>query len=113
MLLDAMEAGTESITATPELEPEEIADIVKIFKALADKSRLQIISNLAEDRRLCVSDIANQLDMSVSNVSHHLGKLEDLGFVSYEKEGKEVYYHLDDECVRDILWRARDHVCGL
>lgn len=108
-----MEPRTESITAAPELEPKEITDIVKIFKALADKSRLQIINNLAEDQSLCVSDIADRLGMSVSNVSHHLGKLEDLGFVSYDKQGKEVYYYLDDECIRDILWRARDHVCGL
>lgn len=113
MLVKTLEPRTESITAAPELEPEEITEIVKIFKALADSSRLQIINTLAEDRRLCVSDIAEQLEMSVSNVSHHLGKLDDLDFVSYKKQGKEVYYRLDDECIRDILWRARDHVCGL
>jgi len=90
----------------------DLEALVKIFKALSDQSRLRIIALLAEDRRRSVSEVANELGMSISSVSHHLSILGNLGFVGKKRNGKQVYHSLDDQCVRDILKRAIEHVSG-
>ena len=94
------------------LKDEDVNGIVNIFKALADETRVRIISLLTERESICVSDIANELEMTVTSVSHQLSKLKDLGFVAKEKSGKNAYYHLDDDCIRSILRRAEEHVSG-
>lgn len=94
------------------LQESEINDVVRIFKALADGTRVKIISMLTQQKSHCVSAIAKNLDLTISNVSHQLSKLEDLKFVKRTKVGKNVYYNLDDDCIRNILGRARDHVAG-
>ena len=86
--------------------------LVRIFKALSDQSRLRIIAILAEDKRRNVSEIASDLGMSISSVSHHLSILGNLGFVGKKRNGKQIYHSLDDQCVRDILKRAIEHVSG-
>jgi DNA-binding transcriptional ArsR family regulator len=91
---------------------DNLEALVRIFKALSDQSRLRIIATLAEDRKRNVSEIANELGMSISSVSHHLSILGNLGFVGKKRNGKQVYHSLDDQCVRDILKRAIEHVSG-
>ena len=61
---------------------------------------------------LSVSDIARDTDLEISLVSHHLKTLKLLGFVKPRKQGKNVYYSIDDDCIIDILERAKDHVAG-
>jgi len=91
---------------------DNLKALVRIFKALSDQSRLRIIAILAEDRKRNVSEIANALGMSISSVSHHLSILGNLGFAGKKRSGKQVYHSLDDQCVRDILKRAIEHVSG-
>ena len=91
---------------------DDLEALVRIFKALSDQSRLRIIATLAENRRQNVSEIANELGMSISSVSHHLSILGNLGFVGKKRNGKQIYHSLDDQCVRDILNRAIEHVSG-
>ncbi len=93
-------------------DSNDLEALVRIFKALSDQSRLRIIAILAEDRRRSVSEIANELGMSISSVSHHLSILGNLGFVRKKRNGKQVYHSLDDQCVRDILKRAIEQVSG-
>jgi DNA-binding transcriptional ArsR family regulator len=50
--------------------------------------------------------------MPISRVSHHLSTLKKLGFVRSKQEGKQVFYFIDDDCITDIMKRARDHVAG-
>ena len=88
----------------------DLEALVRIFKALSDQSRLRIIAMLAEDKNRSVSEIAIELGMSISSVSHHLSILGNLGFVGRNRNGKQVYHSLDDQCVRDILKRAIEHV---
>ena len=90
----------------------EIQEITTIFKALADESRLRIILALTHRKKLCVSEIADLLGMSISSVSHHISKLEYLGFVEHQRIGKHVYHELSDKCIVDILRRAKTHVHG-
>ncbi len=93
-------------------DTNDLEALVRIFKALSDQSSLRVIAILAEDRRRSVSEIANELGMSISSVSHHLSILGNLGFVGKKRDGKQVYHSLDDQCVRDILKRAIEHVSG-
>jgi DNA-binding transcriptional ArsR family regulator len=91
---------------------DEIEKVVTMFKALSDPTRLQVISVLTKNKQLCVSDIAELLKMSISRVSHHLSMLEKLGFTRHKHEGKKVYYSIDDDCILDIMARAKEHVRG-
>jgi DNA-binding transcriptional ArsR family regulator len=95
-----------------EIEDNELDDVIDIFRALSDHSRVRIISTLTRRESLCVSDIAESLEMPISRVSHHLSTLKMLGFVKSKQDGKQVFYSLDDDCITDIMKRARDHVAG-
>jgi ArsR family transcriptional regulator len=83
--------------------------LAELFKALADPSRVRIISALTYTE-LCVHDLAAALDMSQSAVSHQLRSLREMRLVRYRKEGRHVYYQLDDEHIRDLFRRGLEHV---
>ncbi len=80
-----------------------------IFKVLGDPTRLRIVSALGV-KELCVCDIANLVEMSVSAVSHQLRILRNLKLVKHRKEGKMVYYSLDDNCVETLLKEGLKHI---
>ncbi|GAB4183427.1 MAG: hypothetical protein Kow00108_20500 [Calditrichia bacterium] len=81
-------------------------DLTKIFKALSDKNRLQILKML-EIRPLCVCEITELLHLATSTVSKHLSILRDAGFIEDYKDGKWVYYKLivspSDYKIRQIM----------
>ena len=79
------------------------------FKALADPTRLLILTLLFNGER-GVGDIADHLAVSQSAVSHQLRLLRSLDIVRYRKEGREVFYDLADDHVRDILMRTFEHI---
>jgi DNA-binding transcriptional ArsR family regulator len=83
--------------------------LAELFKALADPSRVRIISALTHTE-LCVHDLAATLGMSQSAVSHQLRSLREMRLVRYRKEGRHVYYQLDDEHIRDLFRRGLEHV---
>lgn len=80
-----------------------------IFKVLGDASRLRIVYALAI-KELCVCDIAHLLGTSISAVSHQLRVLRNLKLVKHRKEGKMVYYSLDDECIETLLKEGLKHI---
>ncbi|MHA2378899.1 MAG: ArsR/SmtB family transcription factor [Candidatus Thorarchaeota archaeon] len=94
------------------LSASDTENLVRIFRALTDASRLRIVHLLMKVDRISVSDIASRLEQHMSGVSHHLRILRDLGFVKREREGKWIYHSLDDECIEDIMERALEHVGG-
>jgi DNA-binding transcriptional ArsR family regulator len=79
------------------------------FKALADPTRLKILALLFAGER-GVGEIADHLAVSQSAVSHQLRLLRGLDIVRYRKVGREVYYDLADDHVRDILVRTFEHI---
>jgi ArsR family transcriptional regulator len=85
------------------------ARLAETFQALSDPSRIRLISALFETE-LCVCDLAAVLTMSQSAVSHQLRSLRDLHLVKHRKEGRIVYYSIDDEHIRDLFQRGREHV---
>lgn len=85
-----------------------INELSETFKSLSDFTRLKILLSLAEDE-LCVCDIAALAGVSVSAISHQLRLLKNNRLVSHRKEGKMVYYSLDDEHINKIVNEATKH----
>ncbi|MDD5370802.1 MAG: metalloregulator ArsR/SmtB family transcription factor [Anaerolineaceae bacterium] len=79
------------------------------FQALADPTRVRMISALAA-AELCVCDLAAVLGMTQSAVSHQLKSMRDLRLVKSRKAGREVYYTLQDEHIRDLFERGLAHM---
>ncbi|NHI88591.1 MAG: ArsR family transcriptional regulator [Candidatus Thorarchaeota archaeon] len=112
MLCGKMTATKKASENQIEFKGDELNNVIAIFRALSDHSRVRIISALSNNENLCVSDIAELLEMPISRVSHHLSTLRMLGFVKSHQDGKQVFYTIDDDCITDIMKRARDHVAG-
>ncbi|MFZ4451448.1 ArsR/SmtB family transcription factor [Salibacterium aidingense] len=91
------------------IDNRRVERMAVMFKGLADKNRMKILLALAAEEELCVCDASNLLDASIASTSHHLRYLRKLGLVKYRKEGKLVYYSLDDSHVEDIVTLASHH----
>ncbi|SFJ79155.1 ArsR/SmtB family transcription factor [Thermoflavimicrobium dichotomicum] len=87
----------------------EVNGLSALFKALGDETRLKIAYALTLEKELCVCDIANILGSTVATASHHLRLLKHLGVAKSRKEGKLVFYSLDDDHVKDIIQIALEH----
>lgn len=88
----------------------ETRNLVPILKGLADETRLKIAYALTLEEELCVCDVAHILQSTVATASHHLRLLKNLGLAKSRKEGKLVFYSLDDEHVRQIIELAMEHM---
>ena len=91
------------------LDNEFITEISTFFKILGDNTRVKILFAL-DHNEMCVCDIANVLKMTKSSISHQLSYLKDLNIVKSRKSGKEVYYSLDDEHVKEVFEVAISHI---
>ncbi len=88
---------------------EKLYDVAELFKVFGDTTRIKIISALLESE-LCVCDIAELLNMSQSAISHQLRVLRQARLVKPRKEGKVVFYALDDEHVKMIFDQGLEHI---
>ena len=88
---------------------EAIYAMAESFKALADPTRLKILALILPGER-SVGNLADHLVVSQSAVSHQLRLFRSLNIVRYRKVGREVYYALADEHVRDIFLRTYEHI---
>ena len=88
---------------------EVIFDIAELFKVFGDTTRMRIICALRESE-LCVGDIASLTNTTISAISHKLRILKQAKLVKFRKEGKTVYYSLDDDHVLQIFEKGREHV---
>lgn len=85
------------------------ARLAELFKALSDPNRVRIISALSQ-AELCVYDLTLILGMSQSAVSHQLRSLREMRLVRHRREGRHIYYQLDDEHIRDLFQRSLEHI---
>ena len=76
--------------------------IAEFYKALGDETRLKIIQMLSR-REMCVCEIIDKLDMSQPAISHHLKILRQAGLVKDSREGKWIYYSLNDRVFKDVF----------
>lgn len=83
--------------------------VSQIFKALSDDTRVKIAFSLYEEEELCVCDVANIVGCTTATASHHLRLLRNMGLARYRKEGKLVFYSLDDDHVRQLIQIAFAH----
>jgi ArsR family transcriptional regulator, lead/cadmium/zinc/bismuth-responsive transcriptional repressor len=88
---------------------DTVADMTAVFAALGDPTRLRIIAALASEE-MCVCDLAATLGMKQSAVSHQLRMLRNLGLAKSRRDGRMVYYSLDDEHVSTLYDQALEHV---
>ena len=88
---------------------ELIYDLAEFFKVFADSTRMKIIYALME-KELCVCDIATIVGTTQSAISHQLRVLKQAKLVKFRKEGKTVYYSLDDEHISEMYELAKKHI---
>ncbi|MFZ5647776.1 MAG: ArsR/SmtB family transcription factor [Bacillota bacterium] len=82
--------------------------LAPIFKALSDDTRLKIVYALSREE-LCVCDVATIIGSTVAAASHHLRFLKNIGLAKQRRQGKMIFYTLDDDCVRTIMDAALVH----
>ena len=87
----------------------ELYDLAELFKVFGDSTRMKIICCLFE-HEMCVCDIAELINSTQSAVSHQLRVLKQAKLVKGRKEGKAVYYSLDDDHVRKIYEIGKEHI---
>lgn len=93
-----------------ELPQEELLyELAEFFKVFGDSTRIRILSAL-EKSEMCVCDIANLLNMTQSAISHQLRVLKKARLVKNRREGKVMYYSLDDDHVKEILDSGLTHI---
>lgn len=83
--------------------------LAEFFKILGDTTRAKILFAL-DQNEMCVCDIANVLGMSKSSISHQLGTLRRMNIVKCRKQGKEVYYTIDDAHVQKLFELGIEHI---
>ncbi len=88
---------------------EEIQDLSEFFKVFGDSTRLRILFLLKEGE-FCVHDISIMVDMNQTAVSHQLKSLRQARLVKYRKDGKQVFYSLNDEHINEILAIGLRHI---
>ncbi len=90
-------------------EDEILYDLAELFKVFGDSTRIKILYALSE-RELCVCDISELIGVSQTAISHQLRVLKGAKLVKYRREGKNVFYSLDDDHVRSIINQGMEHV---
>ncbi len=89
---------------------EEAGQLSEVFKLLADPTRARILYALLEAGELCVRDLAATVAVAETSVSHALRLLRTAGTVRNRREGRIIYYRLDDAHVRLLLDVSREHL---
>ena len=107
--LEAIHQDTVEMVKEKLPQEEILYDLGDFFKILGDTTRIKILSTLYQSE-MCVCDIAVTLGMTQSAISHQLRVLKQGRLVKYRKEGKVVYYSLDDEHVIHIIEQALTHI---
>ena len=90
-------------------DDEILYDLAELFRVFGDSTRIKILYALFESE-LCVNDIAQVVGISQSAVSHQLRVLKTSKLVKFRRDGKAIYYSLDDDHVRSMISLGMDHV---
>lgn len=88
---------------------DHMFDLADLFKALGDSTRIRILLSLLHSE-LCVCDLVQLIGMTQSAISHQLRVLRSGKIVKHRKEGKNVFYSLDDDHIRQLLRDGLEHV---
>ena len=91
------------------LDEKSAASVAELFRAFSDTSRVRILSAIIKNE-MNVSAIAEAVNISESAVSHHLRSLRQMKIVQARREGKEVFYKVDDEHIVTLFRQGTSHV---
>jgi DNA-binding transcriptional ArsR family regulator len=101
----------DTVSRVKDLLPKDevLYDLAELFKAFGDTTRVKLLCALLESD-MCVCDLAAVLGISQSAVSHQLRTLKAARLVKFRRDGKVVYYSLDDEHVKSIFNQGFKHI---
>ena len=104
--------GTMKVNAEHKLRDvseEDLLDLADLFKMFADSSRIKILYDLFDGEKN-VSEICEDIEMNQSAVSHQLKALKTGKLVKSRRDGKAIYYSLDDDHVKTIIAMGKEHI---
>jgi DNA-binding transcriptional ArsR family regulator len=85
------------------ITPLQANGLAELFKTFASDTRLRLLHALVCAKELCVTDLADRIGMKAQAVSNQLHWLADRGVLTARRDGKCIYYRVDDPCVADLL----------
>ncbi len=88
---------------------EQLYDLAELFKFFGDSTRIRILYELI-DSDICVADLAAALNMTQSAVSHQLRILKQSRLIKSRREGKQIFYSLDDDHVKKMIELGMEHI---
>ena len=108
---DKIEIHEDLLKIVNDTMPEEtkLYDLAELFKVFGDSTRIRILFVLFE-AEVCVCDLAQALSMTQSAISHQLKILKQNKLIKSRREGKSIFYSLDDQHVRSILSMGMEHI---
>jgi DNA-binding transcriptional ArsR family regulator len=92
-----------------QMDEDQVTHLADLFKALSDPTRIKMIHALKQGE-LCVCDLSTILNMGQSAVSHQLRYLRNMRLIKRRKEGKMVYYCIDDSHIGNLLTQGLEHI---
>ena len=110
--MNPVNTNPETVSAVKKKMPDEsfLYDLADFYRIFGDSTRIKILYALFESE-LCVYDIAKVLHMTQSAISHQLRILKDAQLVKFRRDGKTIYYSLDDDHIVKILELGTQHLC--
>lgn len=90
-------------------DEKELYPLSELYKAFSDTTRLKLLIALGEGKS-CVGELAENLNMTDSAISHQLKTLKNARLVKGERQGKLIYYSLDDAHVLTMLTQGLEHI---
>lgn len=106
---EMVHAGIVEIVRAKMYSEHVLSEVSALFKIMGDSTRCNILCALSQNE-MCVCALAVLLDMTKSAISHQLRILREANLVRSRRDGKNVFYSLDDDHVRDIFSKAAEHV---
>lgn len=97
------------MSVSPTLDEHTAAHVAELFRAFSDTSRVRILSAIM-GREMNVSQLANLVGVSESAVSHHMRGLRQMRLVKARRDGKEVFYTVDDPHIIELFQQGIRHV---
>ena len=100
---------TENDYIIKDIREEELLELADLFKMFADSTRIKILYDLFDGEKN-VSEICEDIEMNQSAVSHQLKALRNGKLIKSRREGKAIYYSLDDDHVKTIIEMGKEHI---
>ena len=96
----------QPVEECPLIDREQAEDLMRLFKVFANDTRLRLLHALVRESEVCVTDLAETVEMKPQAVSNQLQRLVDRGILGSRREGNNIFYRVVDPCVPVLLERG-------